>query len=77
MVMTSVLGHVKELDFHPEYGNWSITPPDSLFEAEIQTKVADVREFQFVVGFNFVGQKEYCSKFTNSSETISDACNLD
>ena len=43
MVMTSVLGHVKELDFGPEYGNWSLTPPDSLFEAEVKSKVADVR----------------------------------
>ena len=44
MIMTSVLGHVKELDFSPEYGNWSLTPPDSLFDAEVFSKVADVRD---------------------------------
>ena len=42
MIMTSVLGHVKELDFSPEYGNWSLTPPDSLFDAQVLSKVADV-----------------------------------
>lgn len=42
MIMTSVLGHVKELDFSSEYGNWNLTPPDSLFDAEILSKVADV-----------------------------------
>ena len=42
MIMTSVLGHVKELDFSSEYANWSLTPPDSLFEAELLTKVAEV-----------------------------------
>lgn len=43
MIMTSVLGHVKELDFGPEYGNWNMTPPDSLFEAEVHSKVAEVQ----------------------------------
>jgi hypothetical protein len=42
MIMTSVLGHVKELDFGPEYGNWNMTPPDSLFEAEVLSKIAEV-----------------------------------
>lgn len=30
MVMTSVLGHVQELDFPPEFSNWQLTPPASL-----------------------------------------------
>ena len=42
MVMTSVLGHVKELDFSGEYGNWAMTPPDSLFDAEVHSRVAEV-----------------------------------
>lgn len=46
MIMTSVLGHVKELDFSPEYGNWSFTPPDSLFDAEVLSKVAEVINMQ-------------------------------
>lgn len=47
MIMTSVLGHVKELDFGPEYGNWNMTPPDSLFEAEVHSKVAEVQLINF------------------------------
>ncbi len=30
MVMTSVLGHVQELDFPSGFGNWQLTPPASL-----------------------------------------------
>jgi len=51
MIMTSVLGHVQELDFSSEYGNWSITPPDSLFEAEVFSKVAEVNKRRLVSQF--------------------------
>lgn len=43
MVMTSVLGHVKELDFPSEYSNWALTPPESLFDAVVTSNVTNVR----------------------------------
>lgn len=55
MIMTSVLGHVKELDFGPEYGNWALSPPDSLFDAEVHSKVADVSSFIISVNLLFLG----------------------
>lgn len=39
MVMTSVLGHVQELDFPPEYANWQMTPPECLFDAPVIKQV--------------------------------------
>lgn len=39
MVMTSVLGHVQSLDFPPEYANWQLTPPETLFDAPVVKQV--------------------------------------
>lgn len=48
MVMTSVLGHVKELDFGPGYEDWQRVPAESLFQApivaEISSNMRDVAE---------------------------------
>lgn len=35
MVVTSVLGHLKELDFPPEYGDWQTVPVHELFQAPV------------------------------------------
>ncbi|KAI5290952.1 DNA topoisomerase [Ascosphaera acerosa] len=35
VVMTSVLGHLGQMDFHPQYRSWQSTPPQTLFEAPI------------------------------------------
>lgn len=46
--MTSVLGHIMELDFGPECGDWSRTPFEFLFEApivpQISSSMRDVAE---------------------------------
>ena len=80
MIMTSVLGHVKELDFSPEYGNWSLTPPNSLFEAEVLSKVAEVNTqgitFTHSVTF-FLGQKRNSSKFTDTRSVGANVNHLD
>lgn len=48
MVMTSVLGHVKELDFASGYSDWQRVPVEDLFRAnivaEINQKMRDVAE---------------------------------
>ncbi len=43
--MTSVLGHLTETDFGPEYKSWSFPPPENLFGARIYTSVAKVRPY--------------------------------
>lgn len=48
MIMTSVLGHVKELDFESGYGDWQRVPVEELFRAgivsEVNMKMRDVAE---------------------------------
>ncbi|ORD94294.1 TOP3A [Enterospora canceri] len=41
MVFTSVLGHLVELNFAPEYRNWGNTDPYDLFDGEITRDVRD------------------------------------
>ncbi|KAJ1549778.1 DNA topoisomerase, partial [Cladochytrium tenue] len=41
VVVTSLLGHLFEIDFPPEYRRWNAMPPDACFAAPI---VKDVRE---------------------------------
>lgn len=80
MIMTSVLGHVKELDFGAEYANWSMTPPDSLFDAAVLTKVAEVKLIRVVSATiipSILGQEGNCSKFTDPRKTSSNANYLD
>lgn len=40
--MTSVSGHLTEVQFGPEYKDWSHPPPESLFSAPVRTFVAEV-----------------------------------
>lgn len=40
--MTSVLGHLTGMEFTEAYSNWKYPPPESLFNAPVNTKVADV-----------------------------------
>lgn len=40
MVMTSVMGHIKELDFGPEYGDWGRTPFEQLLAAPIVSQIS-------------------------------------
>ena len=48
MTMTSVLGHLTEVNFPPEYKKWEHPPTDSLFNAPVNTVVADVRFEVFI-----------------------------
>ncbi|KAF2207517.1 hypothetical protein CERZMDRAFT_115193 [Cercospora zeae-maydis SCOH1-5] len=41
VTMTSVLGHLMESDFGPQYKNWYSQDPSALFDAPIETLVAD------------------------------------
>lgn len=43
VTMTCVTGHLTNLDFTPEFKNWSYPPPESLFSAPVVTNVYDVR----------------------------------
>ena len=45
--MTCVTGHLTQVEFTPEYKNWSSPPPEALFSAPIITSVHNVR-FQWV-----------------------------
>ena len=42
VVMTSVSGHLTDIQFGPEYNNWSYPPPESLFDAPTFTTVDEV-----------------------------------
>lgn len=42
--MTSVLGHLTQIDFPDDYKNWDYPPPETLFEAPIVKKIPDVGE---------------------------------
>lgn len=42
VVMTSVLGHVMEMDFGPAYANWSTTVTEDLFNVPIVNAVNPV-----------------------------------
>ncbi|PJF18639.1 DNA topoisomerase, partial [Paramicrosporidium saccamoebae] len=48
MVMTSVLGHIKGLDFGPEYSDWQRVPVEELFRvpviSEVSSNMKDVAE---------------------------------
>lgn len=48
MIMTSVLGHIKELDFSQEYSEWARVPCETLFSApivfSISQKMRDVAD---------------------------------
>jgi len=48
VTMTSVKGHLTELHFPPEYKKWEHPPPDSLFNAPVNTVVSDVRLLFFI-----------------------------
>lgn len=39
--MTCVTGHLTNVEFTPEYKNWSHPPPESLFRAPVVTSVHD------------------------------------
>lgn len=39
--MTSVLGHLKTIDFPQEYSNWNSTVPEVLFEAPIISQISE------------------------------------
>ncbi|RSL41743.1 hypothetical protein CEP53_012588 [Fusarium sp. AF-6] len=41
VTMTCVTGHLTNVDFSPEYKNWSHPPPEALFNAPIVTSVYD------------------------------------
>lgn len=41
--MTCVTGHLTQVEFTPEYKNWSSPPPEALFNAPIITSVHNVR----------------------------------
>lgn len=42
VTMTCVTGHLTNVEFTPEYKNWSHPPPESLFRAPVVTSVHDV-----------------------------------
>lgn len=42
MTMTSALGHLTGLDFHPQYKHWRSCPPGQLFDAPVFEEVASV-----------------------------------
>jgi DNA topoisomerase-3 len=49
VTMTCVSGHLTQVDFGPEYKNWSSPPPEALFNAPIVTSVHDVsRQYSFI-----------------------------
>jgi DNA topoisomerase-3 len=41
MIMTSVSGHLLDLDFHSDYRKWSSVPPSSLFTCELHQSCPD------------------------------------
>ena len=41
MVVTSVMGHIMETDFPSSYNNWSATPPETLFDAPVESCVPE------------------------------------
>ena len=43
MIVTSVSGHLLELDFEENARKWYAVPPVELFEAQIITKVPQVK----------------------------------
>ncbi len=42
-IMTSVLGHLTQLEFGPEHKDWKFPPPVQLFNAPVLITVPDVR----------------------------------
>ncbi|KZZ96258.1 DNA topoisomerase III [Ascosphaera apis ARSEF 7405] len=46
--MTSVIGHLGQLDFQPQYRAWASTPPQTLFEAPIISIMPKLVEKQLV-----------------------------
>lgn len=43
MTMTSVLGHLTELEFDANMRDWHYPPPIRLFDAPVHIKIGDVR----------------------------------
>lgn len=42
VTMTSVLGHLTEVDFGPEFKDWKYPPPYKLFDGRVHVKVHNV-----------------------------------
>jgi len=42
VTMTSVLGHLTEVDFGPEFKDWRYPPPYKLFDGRVHVKVHNV-----------------------------------
>lgn len=40
--MTSVLGHLTEVEFGPEFKDWKYPPPFRLFDGRVHVKVHEV-----------------------------------
>lgn len=40
--MTSVLGHITQVEFPPEYKDWKHPPPNRLFDAPVKTVFSEV-----------------------------------
>lgn len=47
MSMTSVLGHVTNMDFPESYGNWYGVEPSELFTADLKKDCVDSVKFDF------------------------------
>lgn len=45
--MTSVLGHLTQLDFERQFKGWHSCPPGRLYEVGVVNSVADVRCSRF------------------------------
>ena len=42
VTMTCVSGHMTAMEFPPDFKDWNYPPPESLFDATVQTIVPDV-----------------------------------
>lgn len=56
--MTSVLGHLNELEFAQEYRKWTSCPPRALFDAPVIDAVAADKK---PIAQNITQQARYCS----------------
>ncbi|KAI1878085.1 uncharacterized protein JN550_000267 [Neoarthrinium moseri] len=57
VTMTAVLGHLTSTQFPPQYKDWKHPPPDRLFDAPVQTIIA---EDKTDVAANIEQQAKYC-----------------
>jgi hypothetical protein len=87
VTMTSVLGHLTQLDFEPQFKPWQSCPPGRLFDAPVVDSVAEVR-IRFFQSFTppscqvltltlFPGQAEYCTKYQRPGEACQGTLYLD